>query len=111
MNDNTTQITEMELREASLCLWEAYNDSPAAYPTITQLREKVGASEVRTMFMENDLLLACHMGYMKLRDQGFDDPFDWAFCPEFLTHCTEVVAYNLTIKSDWEEHLHNITAY
>ena len=88
--------------EASLCLWEHYLEHiDARYPDIDALRERIGTVELRQQFMTVAILNACSDGIALARENGFEDPFDWEFCPLFLSLCVTVEGHRLTLRPGW----------
>ncbi len=80
-----------QLIEAGACLWEAYLDktiSVTALAAADEWRESQGTSSLRLMILnqaEN-----CHNAWWALhKDARMDEPFDWEFCPQFLSNWIE----------------------
>lgn len=94
--------SEQEMAEVALALWECLLESPDDYPEIARLRTVVGTAEIRSMFANPVILAACNKGWRAAQDNGFDEPFDWEFCPLFLRDCVGVSDGYLVLRDDWE---------
>ena len=76
-------ISPDDLALTAMCLWEEYltnrND-----PEFHAALEVVGTAQLR----EDVLALAepCHDAWERAQAEGYDDCFDWRWCPDWLTH-------------------------
>lgn len=72
--------------DAAVCLWEACLD--AGYSHYQRYREANGAAEARDRVIGFARL--CHESWLFAHTElGFDDAFDWEWCPAFLINCVD----------------------
>lgn len=102
----------IEKFEAALCLWEAFLESPESYPELFALREQVGVASLRLEFAKEEILEACHKGWEAVSNGGLDygEPFDWEFCPRFLSCCVTVSDQSVVLVDNLGEQLLVIAA-
>jgi hypothetical protein len=97
----------INILEVALCLWEAFLESPTSYPELVALREEVGVATLRLELTNEAVLDACHKGWELVSNdgEGYDEPFDWEFCPQFLGRCVTVSNQSVVLRDDWNERL------
>lgn len=93
------EVNQELLIEAAQCLWEAYLENAPNF--LNQYRERFGTVELRYALRNVDILKACHEGIEVARSQGFDDCYDWSFCPWFLANCLEIDGMTVRLVEDW----------
>lgn len=78
--------TDHDIIDAALCLWEACLDhEPDHY---NRFREDNGAAETRDKMQV--FAKPCHDAWEHAHTVlGFDDPFDWEWCPLWLQVCVD----------------------
>lgn len=75
------------LMEVAQCLNEAFYGLDCLHP-LYDYRATHGSAEVRDRI--NAIALLCEQTYQAVRKMyGFDGPFDFDFCPQFLYHCVD----------------------
>lgn len=75
-----------EIIDAAVCLWEACLDD--GFSHYQRYRENYGAAETRDRVVS--FARQCHESwYFAHIELGFDDPFDWEWCPRFMTLCVD----------------------
>lgn len=90
------------LLEIAQCLWE--NASDFANGPLYAFRAQCGTGELRSFLRKLEVLLACEEGWnIAKREAGFDDSFDWEFCPWFLRECLEFTRETAKLCEDWRE--------
>ena len=101
-NTQSTKVEESDLRDAMLCLWEAFLESPERYPEIDDLRGDVGTAELRSLFADTDLCEACHRSWEVAHAMySYGEVFDWDYVPQFLSECVSVENEALVV-TDWQ---------
>jgi hypothetical protein len=94
--------------ENAMCLWEAYLDAgPVETPDTTEgwlksLRlwhESVGFAEARTHLSR--FAVSVEKAFEEATAAGYGDPFDWEFCPWFLSACIDWTASTPTLNPDY----------
>lgn len=97
-------ISEELLTDSAMSLWEAvctaqpasrlanHADPVRSINGTAYLRDRVGA-----------IARACHIGWIAAHKggNGYDDAFDWEFCPWFLRECCSWDDNALSLKPDW----------
>ncbi|MFX4226436.1 MAG: hypothetical protein ACFHHU_00675 [Porticoccaceae bacterium] len=90
------------LLEIAQCLWEIAAE--ASDGPLEAFRSKNGAAELRSFLRDLPVLLACDEGWkIAQREAGFDDSFDWEFCPWFLRTCIEYSDGAIALCVDWRD--------
>tara|TARA_R110002072_G_scaffold151470_1_gene300769 strand:- start:6333 stop:6884 length:552 start_codon:yes stop_codon:yes gene_type:complete len=93
--------TQDHLMDAAMSVWEAFvvSESDQEFPGLEVIREQHGMATARE-FVAN-LALTVHVGWLIAHQngRGFDDAFDWQFCPWFLRNCIDPVLG--TLRPDW----------
>lgn len=97
-------MTSEELRlEAAQCLWEAAIDEglyELATAPLFELREQVGAVELRFRLRNSELLDACSEGWhLAGGPDEFIGAYDWDYVPWFLAECVDKDA---RLRPDWK---------
>ncbi|MCW3782484.1 hypothetical protein [Defluviimonas salinarum] len=78
---------DTEAMNTAACLWEqCIEPTHALFRGVQALRDIHGTVDVRAGIV--GLSEACDIVYETARGLGYDDSFDWEFCPLFLRHCT-----------------------
>jgi hypothetical protein len=76
-----------DLMEAAQCLNEAYYSTPEDHP-LREWQERYGIAEVRDQL--NLCAIYCDNLYRYvMSEQGYDNCFDFDFCPQFLENCVD----------------------
>jgi hypothetical protein len=79
----TSMVTGADLIDAAACLWEAALELKGS-PLIAPAIERFGTAEVRTAVVRHAAV--CHLQWVEaVEESGYDDAFDWEWCPKFLT--------------------------
>jgi hypothetical protein len=92
-----TIAATIELNTA-MCLWEAVLEF-----SLWSENHYLGRREKRT-FIANILLEADAGWRLAHQDgKGFDDAFDWDFCPWFLKTCIFESGHQLSLQTDWKD--------
>ena len=75
-----------EIIDAAVCLWEACLDNN--FQHYARFREDNGAAETRDRVVS--FAKQCHDAWVIANEKlGFQDPFDWEWCPRFLRLCVD----------------------
>lgn len=100
-------MTNLESHECALCLWEAFLASPESHPDLSALRNEIGTATLRLGFANEQILQACHDGWVELHKDGenFCGPFDWEYCPVFLEQCLTADGCAVVLVDDWRNRL------
>jgi len=84
-----------DLMDAAMCLLEAFWELPDSDPRRSDFLPNNGIAVVRDQMASAASF--CHQTWMLLsKDDGYDDCFDWDFCPQFLDRCMDE---QLVVKS------------
>lgn len=84
-----------DLMEASMCLLESFWNLPDDDRRRSDYLPNYGIAMVRDQIMTSARL--CHQTWLMAIGDGFDQCFDWDFCPRFLDQCMDD---QLVVKSD-----------
>lgn len=83
--------------EAAVCLWEACLEN--TFQHYTRFRDQHGAAETRSRVIT--FAKQCEAAWKVAHEKlGFDDPFDWEWCPRFLR---VAVSEDFTLKFKYAE--------
>ncbi len=103
-----TTVTSIDLIDAAMCLWEDVLDSlgmPARelhrhHDAVINARRSRGTAALRWLVAA--LAEPCHRAWEHAqRAHGYEDCFDWEWCPWFLRHC--VNWETVTVRPDWQD--------
>lgn len=94
----------INLCEVACCLWEAV-DSHAilgnvdASPEIIACRDSRGTGELRRFCCK--IADKVEMAWQTVYPDLFDAPFDWEFCPHFVTECIDWSRQGPVLRTDF----------
>lgn len=81
-------LTPVEYAETAASLWEAVLELKDEDSDIgRRVRDAFaahGTSDIRGSICSPSVIRACDATWRAARDRGFDEPFDWEFCPVFV---------------------------
>lgn len=96
--------------EAAMCLWEAV-DEIENYPGSNEQRREIAGKISTNRASEGTgalrhklapLAITAEEAYIIAGAHGYDDFFDWEFCPWFVLNCIEWDGYGPSLKGNWE---------
>lgn len=93
INDSQSPGTkDITHRESACCLWEFVSDQTIIgienpNPAIVATLQNFGTCAVRLFCCE--IAGAASQAWDSVHPDHFDMPFDWHFCPAFITECVE----------------------
>jgi hypothetical protein len=76
--------SDSDLMDAAMCLWEAVLEHEDIWQAS---RDALGIDEVRRFAAHIARTCLNGWGIAHADGDGFDDPFDWEFCPWFVRNC------------------------
>jgi hypothetical protein len=91
---------DCDVLDAAMCLWEAVLE--------TNMWASIGDGGPLTAERRDfcaRIAERCHLGWVIAHadGDGYDDAFDWEFCPWFLTVCTKNTSSELLLCDDWRD--------
>jgi hypothetical protein len=79
--------TDHDIIDAAMCLWEACLELEKEH--YVKFRDMHGAAETRDRVAY--FAGHCHDAWVHAHTTlGYDEPFDWDWCPRWLDHCVDV---------------------
>lgn len=100
------ELTEAGLLDSAMSLWEAITTAPDGsylWTKFEAVREVNGTCSIREDIAK--LARAAHYGWLiaHMDGHGYDEAFDWEFCPWFLLECCDWRADvgSVILRPDW----------